>query len=165
MGRLQVAALLALAVSACAPVRDDDLFGLELDNRSRQPWARDPALRRRLHALIEDGCGHVGLDPSLLYGMTLRVEDGGVVCGGVPDARGCTQRSDGIIWVSTLAWTSYRPPVPCVEDTPIPHELLHVAIGDPDHLDPRWREVGYWDPLWRRVTRDDCSGDTPSLMW
>jgi hypothetical protein len=168
MRRLAAAAivpLLALAATGCAPARDDDLFGLDLEVRTEQAWGRDPALRRRLHALIEDGCAHVGLDPSLLYGMTLRLEDGGVACGGTPDARGCTERSAGIIQVSTLAWSAAEPPVPCVEDTPIPHELLHVAIGDPEHRDPRWRAAGYWEPLWRRVTRADCSGDAPSLMW
>jgi hypothetical protein len=55
--------------------------------------------------------------------------------------------------------------VPCVEDTPIPHELLHVAIGDPQHLDPRWNDQALWRPLAARLARPDCSGDPPNLVW
>ncbi len=107
----------------------------------------------------------MGLDPSALYGMTLRIEDDAIACGAVADARGCTWRSDGIITVSTLAWLSTEPRVPCVEDTPIPHELLHLKIGDEHHLDPRWVDPKFWGPLWERVAHPDCSGDPPVLLW
>jgi hypothetical protein len=161
------AGMIALLVAgACAPPREDDLFGLDLDIRSQQRWAaRDPELRRRLHDLLERSCAHMGLDPSLLYGMTLRIEDDAIACGAVDGARGCTWRDDGVVVVSTLAWLMSEPPVPCVEDTPIPHELLHVKIGDAHHLDPRWRDSRYWGPLWESVTRADCSGYPPILIW
>jgi hypothetical protein len=58
--------------------------------------------------------------------MTLRIEDGAIACGSVGGARGCTWRNAGVMSVSTLAWKLSLPDVPCVEDTPIPHELLHV---------------------------------------
>jgi hypothetical protein len=58
-----------------------------------------------------------------------------------------------------------RPAVPCVEDTPIPHELLHVLIGDPDHTDPRWTEPTFWTPIADRIDRSGCSGDPPNLTW
>ena len=158
-------ALVVLTASACAPPRDDDLFGLNVEVRSGQAWARDPALPRRLHDLVEGACAHVGLDPSLLWGMTLRIEDDEIACGAVSAARGCTWREAGVMVVSTLAWTSAEPRVPCVEDTPIPHELLHVKIGDPAHADPRWSDPAYWGPLWTRVSRADCSGAPPNLTW
>ncbi len=157
-------AVLAL-VAGCAEPREDDLFGMILDVRSTQPWATDPALRQRVHALVEATCAYEGLDPTMLWGMTLRIEDSGIACGGVEGARGCTWRDQGLVSVSTLAWTVYEPPVPCVEDTPIPHELLHVKIGDPQHLDPRWRDATYWRALAVRVDRLGCSGDAPNLLW
>lgn len=138
---------------------------MTLDVRTSQPWGADPELSRRVRRLVEASCEHVGIDPTLLWGMTLRIEDGGISCGGVSDARGCTWRDDGVIAVSTLAWSAAAPPVPCVEDTPIPHELLHVKIGDPRHEDPRWSDPVYWRPLSTRIARADCSGDPPSLMW
>jgi hypothetical protein len=164
-GRFGCAILLALAAAACAPEHPDDLFGMNLEIRSQQPWASDPELRRRLHALVEESCAHMELDPSLLYGMTLRIEDGEIACGTVGRARGCTWRDAGVISVSTLAWLSTLPRVPCVEDTPIPHELLHVSIGDEDHLDPRWDSAVYWGPLWASVSRPDCSGEPATLIW
>jgi hypothetical protein len=163
-GRSALLVALALAV-ACAPEHPDDLFGMNLEIRSQQPWASDPELRPRLHALLEESCAHMGLDPSLLYGMTLRIEDGEIVCGPVARARGCTWRDAGVISVSTLAWLSTLPRVPCVEDTPIPHELLHVAIADEDHLDPRWDSPVFWAPLWWEVSRPDCSGEPATLIW
>jgi hypothetical protein len=153
------------ALVACAPERDDDLFGMNLEVRSELAWAHGPELRRRVHELLAESCAHVGIEPSQLYGMTLRIEDGEISCGPVTNARGCTWRSDGVIAVSTLAWVSSQPNVPCVEDTPIPHELLHVAIGDEHHDDERWESWEYWAPLWERVSRPDCSGDYPTLIW
>ncbi len=108
---------------------------------------------------------HLGLDPSQLYGMTLRIEDGDIPCGSVAHARGCTWREEGVIVVSTLAWISLEPRVPCVEDTPIPHELFHVKIADEHHTDPRWESSAFWTPLWQRVRHADCSGDPPTLVW
>lgn len=161
-----LAGALSLAlVAGCVSPRDDDLYGMNLEIRSVQPWANEPELRQRVHDLIETASAHVGLDTSMLWGMTLRIEDGGIPCGPVPDARGCTWREAGVMAVSTLAWTSAQPPVPCVEDTPIPHELLHVKIGDPRHLDPRWEDAVYWRSLSSRVTRTGCSGDPATLVW
>jgi hypothetical protein len=158
-------ALAALAAAGCAPERTDDLFGMNLEVRSQQAWASDPALRSRVHDLVEQSCAYLGLDPDLLYGMTLRIEDGDIACGTVPIARGCTWRGDGVISVSTLAWLWSLPPVPCVEDTPIPHELLHVKIGDDAHTDPRWGDPAFWGPLWTRVSRADCSGEPAASIW
>lgn len=158
-----VAALLALA--ACAPVRDDDLFGMTLEIESSQAWARDAGLERRLHRLLAESADHVGLDTSLLYGLTLRIVDDGISCGSVANARGCTWREQGVITVSTLAWISTQPCVPCVEDTPIPHELMHLKIGDRDHADPRWSSYDWWQPLYARVSRPDCSGEAADRIW
>jgi hypothetical protein len=164
--RVALVPLVAVLFAAgCAAPRDDDLFGMELEVHTAQPWASDPALRRRVHDLVQAACDHVGLDPSFLWGMTLRIEDGGISCGPVSDARGCTWREAGVVAVSTLAWTTAEPPVPCVEDTPIPHELLHVKIGDPEHRDPRWADATYWRALSSHVERDGCSGDPAYLLW
>jgi hypothetical protein len=138
---------------------------MTLEVHTTQAWGTDPALRRRVHDLLAAACDHVGLDPSLLWGMTLRIEDGGIACGGTAGARGCTWRDAGVVAVSTLAWTTAEPPVPCVEDTPIPHELLHVRIGDPGHLDPRWSDAAYWSALSARVNRTGCSRDPADLLW
>jgi hypothetical protein len=165
---LAAVAAAALAVSAlggCASAPEDELFGMTLQIESSQPWVSDPDFPRRLHVLLQQSCAHVGLDPSMLYGLTLRIVDGGVPCAGIPNARGCTWRAEGVVAVSTLAWVTSEPPVPCVEDTPIPHELLHVAIGDTTHSDPRWTDSGYWDALHAEVTQRDCSGDPGSLLW
>lgn len=158
-------AVAAILATACAAPRDDDLFGMNLEIRTRQPWAGDPALTHRLHDLVAASCAYHGLDPTLLWGMTLRIEDDGIGCGSVADARGCTWREAGTVAVSTLAWTEAEPPVPCVEDTPIPHELLHVKIGDPNHTDPRWSDAAYWQALRAQFNLPDCSGDPPNLTW
>jgi hypothetical protein len=159
------AALAALASGACAR-RDDDLHGMELDNRTRLAWGEDPELRHRIQLVLDASCETLRLDPSLLHGMTLRIEDDSIPCGAVSDARGCTWRGEGTVAVSTLPWMAGHPPVPCVEDTPIPHELLHVLIGDPDHTDPRWTDPSVWEPIAARLgRRSDCSGDPPSLTW
>jgi hypothetical protein len=163
--RSALALVTAAALAACAPERDDDLYGMNLEVRSELEWAQGPELRRRVRELVAESCAHVGLDPTQLYGMTLRIEDGAIECGEVKRARGCTWRTDGVIAVSTLAWHKAKPPVPCVEDTPLPHELLHVAIGDAHHEDERWESSSYWDPLWSRVSRPDCSGDYPDVIW
>jgi hypothetical protein len=97
--------------------------------------------------------------------MTLRIEDGPIACGAVARARGCTWREDGVIAVSTLAWISTAPLVSCVEETPLPHELLHVKIMDDQHEDPRWESPQFWHPLWDRVKHPDCSGYAPTLVW
>jgi hypothetical protein len=162
---LGLALALAITTGGCSAQRDDDLFGMNLDVRTAQPWGTDPALRRRVHDLIQASCDEMGLDPTMLYGMTLRIDDGGIPCGGIADARGCTWRERGEIAVSTLAWTTAEPPVPCVEDTPIPHELLHVKIGDPQHRDPRWSDAAYWRALSTHVERVGCSGDPAILLW
>jgi hypothetical protein len=151
--------------AGCVGPRDDDLFGMNLEVHTAQNWGTDPALRRRVHDLILASCDQMGLDPSMLNGMTLRIEDGGIDCGAVADARGCTWREHGVMAVSTLAWTTAEPPVPCVEDTPIPHELLHVKIGDPAHLDARWSDPAYWRGLSKHVDRTGCSSDAAYLLW
>ncbi|HEX9243276.1 MAG TPA: hypothetical protein VF875_12610 [Anaeromyxobacter sp.] len=161
---LAAAALAALASSGCA-TREDDLHGMELDLHTRLAWGEDPALRHRVQLVLDAACDELRLDPSLLYGMTLRIEDDGIACGDVSGARGCTWRGEGTVSVSTLSWMAGRPPVPCVEDTPIPHELLHVLIGDPNHTDPRWTDPALWRPIAARIEQPDCSGDPPNLTW
>jgi hypothetical protein len=163
--RLPFAAAVLALLLGCAPQREDDLYGINLEVQTQQPWASDPAFRQRLHDLLKASCEHAGIDPTMLWGMTLRIEDGGISCGPIEDARGCTWREAGVVAVSTLAWTTSEPPVPCVEDTPIPHELLHVKIGDPGHTDPRWSDPVYWRSLSSQLPRTGCSGDPPYLIW
>jgi hypothetical protein len=157
--------ILAIGVSgaSCAATPDDDLFGMTLEVESAQPFAASPDLRARLHRIIEEGSAYIGLGPSRLYGMRLRIVDGGVSCGGLREARGCFRRDE--IVVSTLAWISTEPPVPCVEDTPLPHELLHALIEDPAHEDPRWDDPGFWDPLRERLRQPDCCSDPATRLW
>jgi hypothetical protein len=161
---LAAAALATLAAGGCAQ-RDDELHGMQLEVRTRQAWAQDPDLRRRVQVVLDVSCQQLGLDPSMLYGMTLRIEDDGIACGDIEDARGCTWRKEGTVQVSTLSWMAGQPPVSCVEDTPIPHELLHVLIGDPGHTDPRWSDPKLWLPIAARIDHAGCSGDPPNLVW
>jgi hypothetical protein len=164
--RAATAAFLLLAtLAACAATRDDDLYGLVLDVESEQPFVRDEDFPQRLHRVLEASCAHIGVDTSRLYGLRLRIVDGPVPCGDVAVARGCTRLDGAEIVVSTLAWISTSPPVPCVEDTPLPHELLHLGIGDPAHADPRWDDPDYWRPLQRRLEHADCSGEPATRIW
>ncbi len=159
------AGLLLAALAACAPARDDDLYGVVLEVESTQPFVRAEDFPQRLHGVLEASCAHVGVDTSRLYGLRLRIVDGTVSCGAVAAARGCTRLDGEEIVVSTLAWISTSPPVPCVEDTPLPHEILHLRIGDPAHADPRWDDPDYWEPLWHRLAHSDCSGEPASRIW
>lgn len=158
-------ALLLAALLACAPARDDDLFGVVLEVESAQPFVHAEDFAERLHAVLEASCAHVGVDTSRLWGMRLRLVDGTIACGEVQAARGCTRLDGAEMVVSTLAWISTSPPVPCVEDTPLPHEILHLRLGDADHSDPRWGSDEFWEPLRLRLSQPDCSGEPASRIW
>jgi hypothetical protein len=163
-------ASLALAVlvtvgAACARPAEEDLFGVVLEVESRQEFVYREDFRERLHRVLEESCAHVGIDTARLYGMRLRIVDGGIRCGGYEAARGCALEDGSEISVSTLAWITTSPPVSCVEDTPLPHEILHLRIGDGAHDDPRWSSAEYWDPLRRSLARPGCSRDAATLLW
>jgi hypothetical protein len=162
---LGILPVVLLAVGACAPSADEDLYGVTLEVESRQPFVYAPDFRARLHRLLEASCAHVGIDPTRLWGTRLRIVDGGVSCAGYEVARGCTRDGGAQIDVSTLAWYTGAPAVGCVEDTPLPHEILHLRIGDPEHEDPRWRSAEYWRPLRQALESDGCSGAPPALIW
>lgn len=163
----RVAALCAgaLAIAACAPPSDGDLFGAVLEVESTQPFVYADDFRERLHRVLEESCAHVGLDPSRLYGMRLRIVDGGIRCGDVATARGCARTDGSSIEISTLAWISTAPPVPCIEDTPLPHEILHLRIADGEHVDPRWSSHDFWEPLRRSLAQPDCGTEPATLLW
>lgn len=160
-----LALAVALAPLACAPAGDDDLFGVVLEVESRQPFVYREDFRRRLHRVLEASCDHVGIDTSRLYGMRLRIVDGGIRCGAYEQARGCALSDGSEIAVSTLAWISSSPPVPCVEDVPLPHEILHLRIADGGHVDPRWSSAEYWEPLRAAIAEPECSQDAATLLW
>lgn len=161
---LSLVALGALA-GACARPDDEDLFGAVLEVESTQPFVYEEDFRRRLHHVLEESCAYVGLDTARLYGLRLRLVDGGIRCGGYEAARGCALDDGSEISVSTLAWLSTSPPVSCVEDVPLPHELLHLRIGDAAHADARWSSAEYWEPLRRSLARPGCSPDEATLLW
>lgn len=160
-----VALLLAAAGAGCAPVDDEDLFGVVLEVESTRPFVYEADFRSRLHRVLEESCAHVGVDTSRLYGLRLRIVDGGIRCAEYDDARGCTLSDGSLIAISTLAWISTSPPVSCVEDTPLPHEILHLRIADGEHADPRWSSAAFWEPLRRSLARPGCSGDAATLLW
>lgn len=151
------------AALACCGGGDEDLLGMSLVVESEQPFARAEDLRPRLRRILVESSEHVGLDPDRLDGMRLRIVDGGIACGGLPDARGCYRRDE--ITVSTVAWLTTDTPVRCVEDTPLPHELLHARIADPGHEDERWTSPGYWTPLRDRLRQPECSPYPASFLW
>lgn len=160
-----VALLLGAVGGGCAPASDEDLFGVVLEVESTRPFVYQPDFRRRLHRVLAESCAHVGVDPSRLYGMRLRIVDGGIPCAEYDDARGCTLSDASEMAVSTLAWISTSPPVDCIEDTPLPHEILHLRIADGAHADPRWGSDAFWEPLRRSLARPECSGEAATRLW
>jgi hypothetical protein len=126
---------LFLIVSGCAPRAPDG--PLEVRSVSAQAFASAPDFEDRVRAAAADGARWWGADVAILDGWSVVVFDGGIECGSVTAAGGCTVIAEREIRVSTELG-------PCVDLLPLAHEVGHVALwratGDVDgrHADPRW---------------------------
>lgn len=88
--------------------------------------------RARLKRVVEVASQKWGV-PILLYaGYTVSFTLTPVACGIERSVAGCTFLKDIEVWAQ----------VPdCLEASSLLHELGHASIGDPLHLDPRWRDT------------------------
>jgi hypothetical protein len=133
-GREVVLAL--LAVAACGgPSPDFQVRGAGVVVRSDAPFTRSPDFPARIESTLDAALRYWGGSWAELEGVIISFEGGlHVACDGHDAATGCF---DGDIRVSTrdVAFT-----YSCVEQTALVHEVGHAAIGDPEHLDPRWMD-------------------------
>lgn len=160
-GRRAAALLLLLLAGGCGSediALDAGMFSMHLEVVSRADLVTRDDFRERLRHTIEATCAHLGIDPAMLYGLKLRIVDGWIACGSLATARGCVHvdRSPWEIEISLIASD-------CIEESPLAHELLHVAIYDPHHADLRWYDPDVWGPLWEELRGPDCRYDPP--MW
>lgn len=132
-----VAALAALA--GCGAPQAEPTFrmhGVAVVVASGAPFAHRPDFAARLEGTVATALAYWGGDWSRLEGATLTLVDAATVyCQGAA-ALGCY---DGDISFTTRDPGSGT--FSCVEATVLVHEVGHAAIGDPDHLDPRWMEM------------------------
>jgi len=91
---------------------------------------------------VETTARFFGHDPSVFAGMRVVVQDDYPECPGVS-----TDALDGCYLAGDFntATVRMRSPYPGrgwnIEDTALPHELLHALIGDPTHSRPEWQQL------------------------
>lgn len=114
-----------------------ELFGAKVELRSDAPYLRGPAFRDRLRRVLAMTAEFYGRDPEEYQGVRLAFVDGGVPCRGRSGTyHGCAD------WGSMSALVRVDEPyLPFVETTTLPHELLHLFVGDAEHLRPEWKEL------------------------
>jgi hypothetical protein len=164
--RLTVAVL--LVVSACAPrwAGDPQLYGMALEVQLAQGnagWALRDDLRARVRRVIDLGAGYWGLAPADVAGWRLVLTEGLRECGASATANGCTTDDDRTVTVAA----NYTV---CIESSALVHELGHVALGDPEHRDPRWHDTDALRALWDDVhaglaPAPDCGGEPYLGQW
>jgi len=91
------------------------------------------------------------MDPEELSGWRVLFQERGpegMACGAMRSASidGCTDEASRTITIAVEGWH-------CVEETPLAHEIGHVALlralgGDPGHRDARWWDDSAWASLW-----------------
>ncbi len=139
-------ALAALLLAACggqggtqtqgAQVRS--LSGLNVVVQSDAPFTLAPDFDARMRSTVEAALQYWGGNWAMVDALTVRLVDTPTVPCGAGQSLGCfdgteirlTTRDPG---VGTVA---------CLEQTVLVHEIGHVVIGDYDHTDPRWMEMG-----------------------
>lgn len=114
-----------------------DLDGVQVDIRSNAPFTRAEDFPWRVETTIAAALAFWGGDWSMVEGRSIIFVDQASVDCGEAQSLGCY---DGDIRVTT------RDPgtgtVACVEETVLIHEIGHLVLGDPDHTDPRWMDMG-----------------------
>ena len=148
-------ALVGLPLSSCGTQQvwqgDPELYGVRLEVSGQRPWTERADFTDRLRRVIELGAARWGIDPAELAGWRILFRErgaDGIACGGDrnPHIDGCTDDADHTITITVDGWH-------CVEETPLAHEIGHVAMlrgadGDPGHRDARWWDDSAWGKLW-----------------
>ncbi len=139
---------------------DPQLYGAKLEVADQSEWTQRPDFTDRVRHVIEMSAARWGIDPQELSGWRILFKArgaGGIDCQGSagPHHDGCTDELERTITIAVDGWY-------CVEETPLAHEIGHVALlatagGDPGHGDPRWWNDAEWRVLW-----DDLAEQLPS---
>ncbi len=158
-------AVLASVLGGCstnAPVWQGDpaLYGVKLEVIDQREWTQRADFTTRVRSVLERASARWSMDPNQLQGWRIVFKAAGpqgLECGPGANAHidGCTDDANRTITVSVDAWY-------CVEESPLAHEIGHVALlqgsdGDPSHRDARWWDDAAWARLW-----DDMADTLPS---
>jgi hypothetical protein len=113
---------------------DPHLYGAALEVRSAEPYVHRPELRERVRRVLAVTAEFYGRSTAEYEGIRFALVDGEVACRGRPGGyHGCAD------WRAMTATVRVDPPyTPFIETTTLPHEILHLFVGDPDHLGPEW---------------------------
>ncbi len=156
---LVLATLSACGGQAATWEGDPALYGARLEVVDPRDWTQRADFTGRLRKVIQESSARWGMDPSALAGWRIVFRSGGsggLSCGsGIAHVDGCTDEQQRTITVSVDGWY-------CVEESPLAHEIGHVALlqsedGDPAHHDARWWDDAAWGRLW-----DEMAGGLPS---
>jgi hypothetical protein len=117
-------------------------------------------VRERIAATVERSARRWGGSTLDLTGWTVVFQDGPVECNVFWRKTGCTDALDQTMTVRADE-------VGCVEATVLPHEVGHalLPLGDPFHLDHRWRDGAAWIALERDLVADGGCPVSPDAAW
>ncbi len=166
-GMLALVVTGASMVGGCSPAPttwegDPALYGVKLEVVDQREWTQRSDFTDRVRTVIERASARWNIDPHQLSGWRVRFMAAGptgIHCGSNPSAHidGCTDEDSRTITVSVDSWY-------CVEETPLAHEVGHVALmqaegGDPEHHDARWWDDAAWSQLWDEMAETLPSPD------
>ena len=145
---------------------DPEIHGFALDvelSQDNAKWVLRDDLRPRVRTVIEAAAAYWNADPDVVSGWRLRLAEGLVQCGDCSASNGCTTDDDRTV---TIASNFYV----CIESTPLLHEIGHIVLGDPHHLDLRWLDDDAMREVWDRIHADlagtpDCGGEPYNRQW
>jgi hypothetical protein len=150
---VRIVLLAALAVAGCHGPLDVELPA----DRSNPTWLSDPAVVERTITAADTAARVWGGSPGDLDGYTIHLRHGYLGGNRVGHTTTIPILGGGDIEVSVLSGPS------CVEATVVSHEVGHVVIGDGDHGDPRWRDVGFWDRVAAELVAVAPVDDAPCI--
>lgn len=147
MGRsAPTVALLGLVLVACGGQDQSgstarevrSLSGVDVVIESDAPFTRAADFDARFESTIQAALQYWGGTWALLdRRRTFRIVDApSVACGG-RESLGCVDGSEVRFTTRDPALGTFA----CLEQTVLVHEIGHVVLGDPNHLDPRWMEM------------------------
>jgi hypothetical protein len=139
-------ALAAVLLAACggqggpqsqgAQVRS--VSGLNLLVDSDAPFTGAQDFDARMRSTVEAALQYWGGNWAMVDQFTVHLVDAPSVVCGAGMSLGCFDGSE-------IRFTTRDPgvgTVSCLEQTVLVHEIGHLVIGDYDHTDPRWMEMG-----------------------
>jgi hypothetical protein len=126
---------------------DPKMYGVFISvEDGANPYTAAPDFLPRVRRILAVSSHFYGHDPLELSGVRIIFGTHGTDCGAARNWMGCYTESTNTIFVTTESlWTS------AVEETQLPHEMLHYFIGDPRHTASLWRQLG---PLWEMLNPD-----------